>query len=407
MTTIAEPPAFPRLQFTMADPSQQELVSIVVPCRNEGRFIEACLRSVLAFECPASVGIEVLVMDGCSTDETKALAQKIANTDSRVRVLDNPGRIQSTAVNLGIRAARGTWIMRLDAHARYPANYLRICYETARRSGADNVGGLFITEARGPGYQAQLVQALTTHRFGVGDAGYRTGGGEAWVDTVPYGFFDRRVFERLGWLDERLVRAQDYEFNRRLIAAGGRIRRNPAIRVFYYNQPTLSAFYWKQFSREAPYNAYLWYLAPYAFAVRHAITAVFAAGVIAGPLCATLLPWCGAVYGGLLTLYALLAFISALQQAVRFRRPTHAILLPFCFFAYHFLHGCGVLWGLIRLATCTAPVQKIKEPWTGAGRFRAWPAPSPGSTGAGRESGRSNEARSETKSAGAANDVKP
>ena len=201
----------------MSPPLHQNLISIIIPCLNEEAYVETCLRSVLDFEHPAGVDFEVLVMDGRSRDRTVELATAVAGADGRVRVLDNPGRIQSTAMNLGVRAACGAWIMRLDAHARYPRNYLKLCHETALRSGADNVGGLFITQPGGTGYSAQLVQALTTHKFGVGDSGFRTGAKEDWADTVPYGFYRREVFDRLGGLDERLVRGQDYEFNRRII----------------------------------------------------------------------------------------------------------------------------------------------------------------------------------------------
>lgn len=357
-----------------ATPSLHPLVTIIIPCRNETRYIEKCLASVCAFERPEGLDFEVLVLDGRSQDNTRALAEAVAARDRRIRVLDNPGVIQSTAVNIGVQAARGQWIMRLDAHARYPANYLKLCYETALRTGADNAGGIFITEPGGDTYQAQLVQALTTHKFGVGDSGFRTGASEDWADTVPYGFYRREVFDRLGWLDERLVRAQDYEFNRRLIASGGRILRNPHIHIHYYNQPTLAAFYRKQLEKEAPYNAYLWYLAPYAFAPRHAITGVFAAGVLGGlaltPFFPRLIGW---PFGGVMALYGVLAILSALQQAVRYRRPFHLLFLPFCFFLFHFIHGVGVLAGLLRLLTRTAPVQKSKEPWPGAGRMRAWP----------------------------------
>lgn len=227
------------MSISLSDP---RLVSILIPCRNEQAYIESCLRSVLAFELPAGLAFEVLILDGRSEDRTVEIAQSIAFSDPRIQLLDNPSRIQSTAINLGVRAARGAWIMRLDAHAVYPSNYLRLCHETALRSGADNVGGIFITEPGGTGYSAQLVQALTIHKFGVGDSGFRTGAKEDWADTVPYGYYRREVFARLGWLDERLVRAQDYEFNRRIIASGGRILRNTHIQIKHYNQPAIGQF---------------------------------------------------------------------------------------------------------------------------------------------------------------------
>ncbi len=354
----------------------ESLITILIPCRNEERYIRACLESVLAFTLPPGVQFELIVLDGRSSDLTRALIDKISAREPRVRWLDNPGITQSCALNLGLGAARGQFIMRLDAHTEYPADYLAQCHETAARTGAANTGGVCITLPGGKSYQAQLVQALTTHKFGVGDSGFRTGADEGPRDTVPFGFFRRDLFDAIGLFDERLVRAQDYEFNRRIKAAGHTVWLNPAIQSQYYNQPTLTAFYGKQFLKEAPYNAYLWYLAPYAFAPRHAITGVFAAGVLGGlaltPFFPRLIGW---PFAAVLALYAVLAVLSALQQALRFRQPLHFVFLPFCFFLFHFIHGLGVLVGLARLLTGTAPVQKKSEPWPGADRFRAWPVP--------------------------------
>lgn len=334
------------------------LISVIIPCRNEERYIEECLKSVLAFRLPPSVEMEVFVMDGMSEDRTADIVRAVAAGDERVKLRSNPGRIQSTALNLAIGEARGEWIMRLDAHSFYPPDYLELCLETATRTGADNVGGVFVTRPGGDSYQARLVQALSTHRFGVGNAGYRLGEGEGPADTVPYGFFRRDVFDRIGLFDERLVRAQDYELNRRIIASGGRVWRNPAIRVLYHNQPTLAAFYRKQINAEAPANVYMWYVAPYAFAWRHGITGAFAAGIIAGAGLARRHRVLRAIYTGTLASYATLAAVSSAQQAVRYRDPRLAACLPWCFGAFHLAHGLGILSGLLRLATRRAPVQR-------------------------------------------------
>lgn len=343
------------------------LITIIIPCRNEEKFIGSCLDSVLGFALPAGVQFEIILLDGRSTDRTRELIEQIAACDSRIRWLDNPGITQSFALNLGLLQARGQWIMRLDAHTEYPPDYLTLSHATAVRTGAANVGGICITQPGGTTYQAQLVQALTTHKFGVGDSGFRTGAEEGPRDTVPFGFFRRDLFDTIGFFDERLIRAQDYEFNRRTVASGGIVWLNPAIRSRYFNQPTLWAFYHKQSVREAPYNAYMWYLAPYSFAFRHAVTGAFAAGVIGGLALAPITPWIAWPFWGIMLLYALLAWGAATQQAVRYRQPWHILALPLCFFTYHFLHGVGLLVGLIRLASGTAPVQKYKEPWHGAG----------------------------------------
>ncbi|HEU4880372.1 MAG TPA: glycosyltransferase family 2 protein, partial [Gemmatimonadaceae bacterium] len=259
-------------------------VSILIPCYQERNFIGQCLKSVLAFELPQSTTIEVLVLDGMSTDGTREIVREVAARDARVRLVDNPKRIQSEALNLGISVARGEYVMRLDAHSFYPTNYLALCLETAVRTGADNTGGVVTTMRRGDGYQAALVQALITHKFGVGNSGFRTDAIEGPADTVPYGFFRREIFSKVGLFDLRLLRAQDYEMNRRIINSGGKIWRKPAIDIEYYPQPDFASFIRKQFMYEAPYNAYMWYVAPYSFALRHAITAVFSLGVIGGLL---------------------------------------------------------------------------------------------------------------------------
>jgi len=351
-------------------------VSILIPCLQERDFIRPCLESVRAFDVPADAELlEILVIDGGSTDGTCDIVLDLAKTDPRIRLIDNPGRIQSTGLNIALRIASGEYIVRLDAHSSYPRDYLALTLETSLRTGCDNAGGLFITQPRGSSYQSALIQALTTHKFGVGDAGYRTGAAEGPADTVPYGCFRRELFDRLGPFDERLVRAQDYEMNRRIIAAGGCVWRNPAIRVTYFPQPDFRSFIRKQVVYEAPYNAYLWYLAPYAFAPRHAITGVFAFGVLAG---LALSPFSGtvkAVFLAIMALYFALAIAAGIQQAIRYRQPRHVVFVPLAIFLYHFLHGMGLLAGLFRLATGTAPVQKVREPWPGAGRLRAWPAP--------------------------------
>jgi hypothetical protein len=218
-----------------------------------------------------------------------------------------------------------------------------------------------------------LVQALTTHRFGVGNSGFRLHAPEGPRDTVPFGFFKREVFERLGCFDERLVRNQDYEFNRRIRASGGMIWLNPAIQTHYHNQPTLGAFLKKQFLKEGPYNAYLWYLAPYAVSFRHGITGAFVLGICAGVLLSSFIPILRLPFFVGMGFYAVLGLIAGFQQALRYRDWRHVFAVPVGLFLFHFCHGLGFLSGVMRLLAGMAPVQHEKEPWPGAGRFRAWP----------------------------------
>mgnify|MGYP000943495772 CR=1 FL=1 len=347
-------------------------ISIIIPVRNEEKFIENCLKSVLQFEDLRTFEFEILIIDGMSIDNTLKIVNKFKQNEPTIKYIENPEIIQATALNIGLKEAKGEWILRLDAHSEYPKNYLKILYETALRTNADNTGGIVETLPYDTSYAASVVQALTTHKFGVGNSGFRVGMKEGPADTVPFGFFKKSIFDKIGYFDERLVRAQDYEFNRRILASGGKIWLNPKVCLKYYNQPNLFKFLHKQIAKEAPYNAYMWYLAPYTFAYRHAITAVFASGILAGILLAALFPFFLYLFIIIAGLYGLIAISSSFQQAIRFKKPAHALVLPFSFFLYHFLHGLGVLYGILMLLLHLAPVFHKKEPWKNAGRKRAF-----------------------------------
>ena len=268
------------------------------------------------------------------------------------------------------------------------------------------------TLPRDGSFGARLVQALSTSSFGVGGAKFRVGGKEGPADTVVFGCFRREVFDEVGLFDERLVRNQDYEFNRRLARAGKRIWLNPAIKVQYYNQATLGGLF-KQAFGTGKWNPWTWYVAPYAFAARHAVPGIFVVGLFLVFSLWSLVSWGWIAAAAVLVPYFVLAFLASFQQAKRFRSnpvsssPSSSIppssvfpppssppsslppssflsphssfllflLLPPLFFAYHFSYGLGTLWGALRLLVGATPVQKIREPWPGAGRFRAWPNP--------------------------------
>jgi len=346
------------------------MISVIIPVRNEARFIGRCLHSVFSAD-PVPGGMEVLVVDGMSNDGTREILTDWCRKQPTLRVLDNPKHVVPTAMNIGIRAARGKWIIRLDAHSEYLANYLSLCLETSQRTGADNVGGDVITLSRNKDLQGKLVQALTTHPFGVGNSGFRIRASEGPADTVPYGCYRQEVFERIGLYDERLVRNQDYELNRRLLKSGGSIWRNPEIQVRYYNQGSVKGLL-QQSWVTGQWNPWMWYIAPYSFAWRHAVPLAFV-GFLAASLSSLLSPQVGiAAFALILVPYFILAFFSSLQQSSH-HGGWMLPLLPFLFLIYHLSYGLGGLWGICRLLVKRTPVQLVSEPWPGAGSYRAWP----------------------------------
>jgi glycosyltransferase involved in cell wall biosynthesis len=336
-------------------------VTIIIPTRNEEQYIEKCIRSVLDFENINESEHEILVIDGRSSDNTREIVNTRFGAYPQIRLIDNPGIIQSYALNIGIKQAIGDFIMRLDAHCIYPPDYLKKLTETAIRTNADNTGGMIVTHPGGPSYGAELVQALTTHRFGVGNSGFRTGAKEGPADTVPFGFFKKEVFDRIGFFNEKLIRCQDYELNCRMIKNNLKIWMNPEIISHYFNQPDLFSFLKKQLFKEAPYNPYMWYLAPYTFTMRHAVTGIFAVSFIAGLILSFIFTWAKILFAGVMLLYLTLGVLSAFQQAIRYKKTLHILTLPLSFFLYHFIHGTGILTGIFKLILRISPVQQRRE----------------------------------------------
>lgn len=210
-------------------------VSLILPCRNEEDHIGACLDSLLATTYPHD-DLELIVVDGDSDDRTRDIAARYAERHGGIRLLDNPRRIVPTALNIGIRAATGDVILRVDAHALYPPEYVPRLVAALLASGADNVGGCVVTLPSDDSLTAAAIATALSHPFGVGNSWFRIGRSKIprWVDTVPYGCWRRSVFDRIGYFDEDLVRNQDEEFNYRLLRAGGRILLLPDVVSYYY-----------------------------------------------------------------------------------------------------------------------------------------------------------------------------
>ena len=119
-------------------PDQLPFVTVIMPVRNEAEFMARSLRAVLNQDYPPEC-MEVLVVDGMSTDETREIVRAL--DDGRVRLLDNPQHIVPYALNRGIAAARGEIIVRVDGHCEIAPDYIRRCVAHLQSGAADGVGG--------------------------------------------------------------------------------------------------------------------------------------------------------------------------------------------------------------------------------------------------------------------------
>jgi glycosyltransferase involved in cell wall biosynthesis len=264
-------------------------------------------------------------------------------------MIDNPERIVSTGLNRGIAEAKGEIIIRMDAHAEYPPNYVSRLVTVLRETNADNVGGVFDIRPGGDGVLARALARATASPFGIGNARYRlaSGGIEA-VDTVPFGCYRRDVFDRVGLFDEQLVRNQDDEFNARLLKHGGSILLVPDVKIAYYARPTLEkmcrmfyqyALFKPLVMKKLGYPATLRQLCPPALVVTLAVLAV---GSLAVPALWGLL-------AAILAVYALAALWFAAAQARRDGEWRYLLVMPAVFFCIHLSYGWGFLRGLVQV----------------------------------------------------------
>lgn len=332
-------------------------VSVIIPARNAEQHIGRCLDSVLGQDYPPE-RMEILVLDGMSTDATPEVVRRYAGEDTRVKLLENPERIVPTALNRGIEASQGEVILRLDAHAWMAPNYISKCVEWLQRTGADNVGGAM--RAVGTGPLGRAIALAHQVWFGLGGAAFHNEWASGFVDTVYLGAWPRDVFERVGLFDERLVRNQDIEFNARIRRAGGRVYLAHDIVVHYACRERLRDL-WRQNFANGYWNIFTASRAPGTLSLRHFAPLIAIVGFSLSCLGATL--WLPAIWLalGMMVAYAAMAALATVN--VLLQHPSaSALLLPVVLVSLHAAYGVGSVtggfaWLLKRGAFCAEQEQ--------------------------------------------------
>jgi len=315
--------------------------SVIVPCRNERHHIEACLNSILGQE-PPDGGFEVIVADGMSDDGTRDILRRMAAADSRLRIIENHGCITSMGLNAAIRVAKGSVIVRIDAHSRYAPDYIRQCLTALQESRADNVGGPWVAEGRG--FIGKAIAAAFQSPFAVGGARGHDPSYEGFLDTVYLGCWPREVFDRIGLFDEDLIRSEDDELNLRLSRAGGRIWQSARIKSWYRPRDSFRALF-----RQCMHDGY-WKVAvirkhKMPASIRHLIPGGFLLSLILLPLLSIRWHLAFPIWSGLVGTYLAVSIIASIATVAR-KEWELALLLPIVFACYHFGYGYGFLRGI-------------------------------------------------------------
>lgn len=324
------------------------MLSVICPIFNEEKYISGCIESILAQDFPKD-DLEVIFVDGMSTDHTREIVSKFVAQYPFIRLIDNPQRIVPTGLNRAILQAKGDIIMRLDAHAAYAENYFSTLVGAIEKFDADNVGTVCRTDVLNKTPKSLAIREVLSNPLGVGNSAFRTGIEAAKeVDTVPFGCWKRSVFDRFGMYDERLVRNQDIELNKRIINGGGKIVIVPDSYCTYYARET--------FGRLAKnnYGNGKWNILTVAYtgqfkslSLRHFIPLLFLLSLLF-PLFIGII-WHPAILVSVVALVSYLFVVSAISIRLALKKHLNFVYLIATFFVLHLSYGWGSLIGLLRL----------------------------------------------------------
>lgn len=329
--------------------SNYPFVSVVIPCLNEERHIAKCLDSIIGNDYPAG-RIEILVVDGMSSDGTCGILEKYRKENPCLKIFKNDRITPPFALNLGIKNSKGEIIIRMDAHSTYKNDYISKCVKyLSLYNDADNVGGVWVVDSENKGLLAKAIVISLSHPFGVGNAYYRIGITDRprEVDTVPFGCFRRSLFEKIGFFNEALPRNEDSDFNRRIRESGGKIMLFPDIVCYYQARTDFLKFCKHNFANGVLVTNQLRSGKNF-LSLRHFIPFVFIMSLIVFSILSLSSKVFFDMLMFLITSYILTALCFAFKIAIREKRAGLVLFMPLMFFSLHFSYGFGSIRGLIK-----------------------------------------------------------
>ena len=322
-------------------------ISIVIPCRNEAKYIANCIYSLLD-NIPKDCDVEILVIDGMSTDGTRKIVEDIITNNVHVKMIDNHDIVTPNALNLGVNNATGEYTMIASAHSSFEPKYIEKLMNAMDRLNADVVGGFMQTAIKNITPKALAIKEVISCKFGVGNAMFRVGvEKEELVDTVPFGLYKTDLFKEIGGYDNRLIRNHDIELSKRLIAAGKKIYLIPDALCTYYARETFGAI------AQNNYRNGLWNILTVkitknfsSLSLRHFIPLIFLLSLIL-PSAFAALWWPLCLISALsLTCYLLALCLISLKLAVT--KKLNFFYLSWTFIVLHFSYATGSLVGIFK-----------------------------------------------------------
>ena len=322
-------------------------VSIIVPCLNEEEYIANCIESIISSDI-SKKNFELLFIDGDSSDKTVEIINEYKEQYPFIKVLINPKKFTPISMNMGIKASMGEYIFIISAHAEYEKEYFTQLVHHIKVLKANCVGGILQTEVKHHNKKSNAIKAILTHRLGVGNADFRIGSSKIKeVDTVAFGCYTKETFEKYGLYDERLIRNQDIELNRRIINGGGKIYLVPDVKCTYYARENFKALAKNNYA-----NGFWNILTSYytktlsSLSLRHFIPLIFVLSILLPSIFSLLLP--KMVWLSILSLISYLALVIIISLKLK-NNNNNFFYLVGSFLTLHLSYGLGSLVGIFSL----------------------------------------------------------
>ncbi len=324
------------------------MLSVICPLYNEEKYIARCIESIIQQDYPKE-DWEVLFVDGMSSDRTREIINSYLPKCPYIRLLDNPKRIVPCAMNIGIGESKGEIIMRIDAHTHYETNYCSAIVRRLKELDADDVGCVCRTDVLNKTSKTLAIREVLGNKFGVGNSLFRTGVDRVMeVDTVPFGCWPRRVFEKYGIYDERLVRNQDIELSKRIINGGGKIYIIPDTYCTYMARETFSGLAKNNFGNGKWNMLTVYYTRQMrSLSLRHFIPLLFVLSLYIPFIIA--LFWYPAILISSISIVIYLVMICYISVKLSFQKHLNFYYMLWSFITLHFSYGQGSLIGLLSL----------------------------------------------------------
>jgi len=323
-------------------------ITVLVPTYNEENYISLCINSIIEQNYPKGL-MEVFFIDGNSTDKTKDIIREYIDKYSFFHLFENPYKIVPKALNIGIKKAKGDFIIRLDAHSKFPENYFSKLVESSQKLNADNVGGVCITDVKNRTPKSLAICEVLSNRFGVGNSMFRVGTDKITeVDTVVFGCFRRDVFEKYGLFDERLVRNQDIELNKRIKNSGGKLYIIPEVKCIYFARENFRDLFENNYKNGFWNILTVYYTKTFkSLSLRHFLPLFFILSLIIPSIISMFyFPF---IYLTLLSLSLYIIFSVVVSLTLSVRKKMSLLYLLISFFVLHTSYGLGSLISFMKI----------------------------------------------------------